>query len=89
MTRRRCLLAVAKLYRCEERLYRLMVDDAVTRDSALLAWAKQRPNRMKALSAYHAGDEAAAFGLLGAEDPQFVLVAQSAIPYGFLLVVSL
>jgi hypothetical protein len=89
VTRRRCLLAVAKLYGCEECLYRLMVDDAVTRDSSLLSWAKQNPNRMKALSAYHAGDDALAWSHLAGEDSRFAAIAESGISDGFLLATSL
>lgn len=89
VTRRRCLLAVARLYGCEERLYKLMVADAVTRDRALLEWAGGHNRRKRALTSFHAENPNAAMALLAEGDSRLDGLALAPTQDGFLLAVSL
>jgi HEAT repeat protein len=89
VARRRCLLAVAKLLGCEERLYRLFVADAVTLDTELLDWAGSDASKRRALSLYHEGQDAKALERLARADRRLAPLAEHPQPELFLLPVAL
>jgi len=90
VTRRRCLLAAAKLFGIEEKLYRLLMLDSVGRDQALIEKLRDRAHR-RALALYHRGDEGAALEGLAkrTDDARIHLIATRGIKEGFLLAACL
>ncbi|MEO7454286.1 MAG: MFS transporter, partial [Fimbriimonadales bacterium] len=85
VARRRSLLAVGRLLGCEERLYKLFVADAVTRDTALLDWAGTNQSRRRALTLYHAGEDEKALERLARSDSRLLLLAENSQPDAFLV----
>ena len=89
IVRRRCLLATARLFGVEERLYKLLVSDAVTRDSELLAWAGADASKRRALGLYHDGETQKALDRLARSDHRLDSLAKHAQPDAFLVAVAL
>jgi HEAT repeat protein/MFS family permease len=89
VARKRSLLAVARLYGGEERLYKLLAADAVTRDTELMSWAGADASRRRALSLYHEGDEQKALDRLARSDSRLKTLARHAQPDAFLVAVSM
>lgn len=88
VVRQRCLLAVARLYGCEERLYRLLITNQVNRDQDLLQWAKPHASRKRALAQFHSGDESGAVAGLAKADPRASFLQDADVPEAFLLAVA-
>lgn len=70
ITRRRCLLGVARMFVCESEVYRMFLADGFERDQALMEALKPalrvHPELREALVAYSSGDECGAVGILAA-----------------------
>lgn len=75
ITRRRCLLGIARLYGCERAVYRIFLQDGMSRDAALVeltrSVAKDSEALRQALALYAGGSEAEALARL-AKDPRYI-----------------
>jgi HEAT repeat protein len=94
ITRRRCLLGVARMLGVESEVYRLFLQEGMSRDAALLDSMKthlrgQRALR-QALDCYSSGDEAAALRHLAEwrRRPEFLTMAEHPVEESFLVAVS-
>lgn len=75
ITRRRCLLGIARLYKVEREVYKLLLLEGMSRDSAMLeltrSAVKDSTTLREALQKYAGGDEAGALTRL-ARDPRYI-----------------
>jgi hypothetical protein len=89
ITRRRCLLAVARVLNVESQTYRLMLLEGMERDAALLALprtAKGRHARIRAaLERYSAGNEQGALEALAKGQPRLKPFAERPVEESFLV----
>lgn len=91
ITRRRCLLGVARLLGVEAEAYRLLLLEGMARDTALLEMlrpqAKKSSKLNVALERYSAGDEAGALDALvrGSHQPSLRSLAEPQVPELFLV----
>lgn len=91
ITRRRCLLGVARLLGVEAETYRLMLLEGMSRDSALLEAMRPLTRRnaglAKALERFSTGDEAEALRLLidASRDPLLKAMAEPPVSEAFLV----
>jgi HEAT repeat protein/MFS family permease len=91
ITRRRCLLAAARLLGVEREAYRLMLLEGIARDEELMALAARSPHSTqlrKALSRVAAGDEAAATRMLVDLDERLAPLAWFPAEEAFLVAVA-
>ena len=91
ITRRRCLLGVARLLGVENEAYRLFLMEGMGRDTALLELlgplAKKSKKIRQAMDKYSAGDEAGALEILKASRPEraFAVLASHPVEELFLV----
>ncbi len=92
ITRRRCLLAAARLLDVEREAYRLLLLDGIARDTELMTMAKhaKAPKTARsALQRYSAGDEAGGLALLVREDsPVLRVLAETPVEESFLIALA-
>ncbi|MFZ4507826.1 MAG: MFS transporter [Fimbriimonas sp.] len=93
ITRRRCLLGVARLHQVERATYLLLLGDEATRDQAVIGLAtgiRQGKSIRKMIERYASGDEEAALQELAREkDPVFASLCRFAVPESLFLAVTL
>ncbi len=92
ITRRRCLLGVARLLGVESQAYRFLLMEGVARDAELAEIRKRhrrKPLVIKALDLYAEGDEARGLGQLAEQDgrPEFTVLAEHPVSELFLVAV--
>jgi len=89
ITRRRCLLGVARLLGVERESYRLFLQEGLARDSLLLnelgTAAKTDPGLKRALAAYSSGDEARAIQQLAKSRPDFESLTTPIVDEAFIV----
>jgi HEAT repeat protein/Na+/melibiose symporter-like transporter len=89
ITRRRCLLGVARLLGTEQQAYRLFLLEGMARDTALMDLLRPQLRRNQsvqaALKAYSNGDEQAALRALARAKPELRLLAEHPVPELFLV----
>jgi MFS family permease len=89
ITRRRCLLGVARMFGVEAQAYRLMRMEGMSRDGALIetmAAAMRRDRRLEvALDRYSAGDEPGALKLIAEAHPELADLAARPVEELFLV----
>ncbi|HZH98268.1 MAG TPA: HEAT repeat domain-containing protein, partial [Fimbriimonadaceae bacterium] len=94
ITRRRCLLGVARMLGVEQRAYKLLLSEGMARDALVLAITKpllKGNKRLRdAVQLYSAGDEAAALAQLasGKQRPEINIMAQHPVQELFLVAVA-
>ena len=89
IARRRCLLAVARLYGCEEKFYKLIAADAMTRDNLLIDWAGSDASRKRAIVLLHRGDATAALARVARSHPEVEPLAAAPAEEGILLAIAM
>lgn len=93
ITRRRCLLGVARNMGVEELVYRLMLLDDMERDTALMELIPSRRGKKTtlrtALEMFSAGRETEAVALLEAEDPRLSPLVKQPVPEAALIAFAL
>ncbi|HMS54834.1 MAG TPA: MFS transporter [Fimbriimonadaceae bacterium] len=89
ITRRRCLLGVARVLGVEREVYRLMLTEGMSRDAALLEQVKgvSKFNQRfhEALALYSSGREVEALSLLCEPDPVLRPLAEAPVEESFLI----
>lgn len=92
ITRRRCLLGVARLLGVENEAYRLFMTEGMNRDAALLEafgpLAKKNKRIKQALDKYSAGDEAGALDVLKSSRPERAFAVLAGHPVEELFLVA-
>lgn len=90
ITRRRCLLGIARRYEVEPEVYRLLLTDGLSRDSALLGLigsGAKSPTVAEALDLQSRGDENAALQFLAKAYPDLQPLADRPVTESYLVAV--
>jgi HEAT repeat protein len=91
ITRRRCLLAAARILEVEREAYRLMLLEGIARDEALIQLSQRTAKpavARAALARYSAGDEAGALEELAKIDPAVAVLAETPVEESFLVALA-
>jgi len=85
ITRKRCLLGVARLFDVDRAVYRLLSLEGMARDQALVAMLPSSVAGKAALREFSRGDEAAAIRILGRTEPQLLPLVATEVQERFLV----